>query len=235
MLNFNEKNIIDYCCNHSQKKSTILQNIESFTLANENIPQMISGQIVVNFLKSVIKMINAKKIVEVGTFTGFSAVAMAESLPPDGELHTCELMNKHVQTAQSFFNKSNNIKNKIFIHAGSAIQSLEQLPSNSFDMAFIDADKINYLTYYKQCLKLVKKGGIIIYMVCSFFDSEGLYQINHFIKNNKNFKTVKFDNKRLKIAKKIINKKGFLYTIQTRLENKIFIDGFFAAKLIKND
>ena len=82
---------------------------------------------------------------------------------------------------------------------------------------------------------LLKKGGIIIYMVCSFFDSEGLYQIKHFIKNNKNFKTVKFDNKRLKITKKIINKKGFLYTIPTRLENKIFIDGFFAAKLIKND
>ena len=106
-------------------------------------------------------MINAKRIIEVGTFTGYSALQMAEALPSSGEIHTCELMEKHVKTAQSFFDRSE-IGNKITIHAGPALNSLEQLPSGDFDMAFIDADKSNYLDYYKRCLTLVRGGGVII-------------------------------------------------------------------------
>ena len=86
---------------------------------------------------------------------------MAEALPKDGEIHTCELMEKHVKTAQSFFDRSDYGK-KITIHQGSALNSLEQLQAGSFDMAFIDADKTNYLEYYQRCLALIKKGGVII-------------------------------------------------------------------------
>tara|TARA_B100000809_G_C14633980_1_gene349649 strand:- start:83 stop:523 length:441 start_codon:yes stop_codon:yes gene_type:complete len=94
-------------------------------------------------------------------FTGFSALKMAEILSDDGEVHTCELMDKHIKTARGFFDKSNHGK-KITIHSGPAIESLEQLKSGSFDMAFIDADKINYLSYYQICLTLIKQSGIII-------------------------------------------------------------------------
>ena len=153
--------ILDYCRQHSKADSSLLSNLEKYTWENEDVPQMISGPLVGKFLQSIIIMINAKRIVEVGTFTGYSALQMAEVLPTDGEIHTCELMEKHVKTAQSFFDRSE-IGNKITIHEGPALNSLEQLPSGDFDMAFIDADKSNYLDYYKRCLILVRSGGVII-------------------------------------------------------------------------
>ena len=107
------------------------------------------------------RLVGAKRILEIGTFTGYSALQMAEVLPSDGEIHTCELMEKHAKTAQSFFNKSEHGK-KITIHQGPGISSLESLKIGSFDMAFIDADKSNYMEYYKRCLALIRKGGIVI-------------------------------------------------------------------------
>ena len=153
--------LINYCQDHSEENSSIIKDIEKYTWDNEDVPQMISGQLVGNFLQSIIKMIQAKRIVEIGMFTGFSALKMAEVLPDDGEIHTCELMDKHIKTARSFFDKSNH-GNKIIIHSGPAIESLGQLKSGSFGMAFIDADKINYLSYYQICFTLIKKSGIII-------------------------------------------------------------------------
>ena len=153
--------MLDYCRDHSQADSSLLMELINYTWENEEIPQMISGQLVGNFLKSLIKLLRAKRIVEVGTFTGYSALQMAEALPKDGEIHTCELMEKHAKTAQSFFDRSD-YGNKITIHQGSALNSLEQLQAGSFDMAFIDADKTNYLEYYQHCLALIKKGGVII-------------------------------------------------------------------------
>ena len=153
--------VLDYCRDHSQTDSSLLIELINYTWENEEIPQMISGQLVGNFLKSLIKLLRAKRIVEVGTFTGYSALQMAEALPKDGEIHTCELMEKHAKTAQSFFDRSD-YGNKITIHQGPALNSLEQLQAGSFDMAFIDADKTNYLEYYQRCLALIKKGGVII-------------------------------------------------------------------------
>ena len=155
------EDLINYCQSHSEKNSSILKDIEKYTWDNEDVPQMISGQLVGNFLQSIIKMIQAKRILEIGMFTGFSALKMAEVLSNDGKIHTCELMDKHIKTARSFFDKSNH-GNKIIIHSGPAIESLGQLKSGSFDMAFIDADKINYLSYYQICFTLIKKSGIII-------------------------------------------------------------------------
>ena len=153
--------ILDYCRQHSKADSSLLSNLEKYTWENEDVPQMISGPLVGKFLQSIIRMINAKRIVEVGTFTGYSALQMAEALPTDGEIHTCELMEKHANTAQLFINQSS-YKSKITIHRGSALQSLEQFQANSFDMAFIDADKPSYLEYYKHCLILIRQGGVIV-------------------------------------------------------------------------
>ena len=158
---FKSEEILDYCRQHSKADSSLLTHIEKYTWENEEVPQMISGSLVGKFLQSIIIMINAKRIVEVGTFTGYSALQMAEVLPTDGEIHTCELMEKHVKTAQSFFSRSK-FGSKITIHEGPALNSLEQLPAGDFDMAFIDADKSNYLDYYKRCLILVRSCGVII-------------------------------------------------------------------------
>ena len=153
--------LLDYCLEHSCANSSLLSDLEKYTYENEDVPQMISGQLVGSFLQSVILMTHAKRIVEVGMFTGFSALKMAEVLPDDGRVYTCELMDKHVKTAQSFFDKSNH-GSKITIHSGQALQSLEQMRAGSFDVAFIDADKINYLNYYERCFALVRDGGVII-------------------------------------------------------------------------
>ncbi|MBC8256400.1 MAG: class I SAM-dependent methyltransferase [Candidatus Marinimicrobia bacterium] len=153
--------LLEYCKDRSSTDSGLLIELEKYTWENEDVPQMICGQLVGNFLQSVIKLSQAKRIVEVGTFTGYSALKMAEALPDDGEIHTLELMEKHANTAQSFFDRSKN-GSKITIHRGPALASLEQLKSTSFDMAFIDADKTNYLEYYKRCLTLMRNGGAIV-------------------------------------------------------------------------
>ena len=153
--------LLDYCRGHSKENSSMVMELEKYTFENEDVPQMISGQLVGGFLQSVILMTRAKRVLEVGMFTGFSALKMAEVLPDSGEIHTCELMDKHVKTAQSFFDRSNH-GSKITIHSGPALQALEQMQSGSFDMAFIDADKINYLDYYQRCFTLIRRGGIII-------------------------------------------------------------------------
>ena len=130
MIDYNSEDIQAYCKSHTDDNNTLLSKLEKYTWENEEVPQMISGQMVGKFLQSAIQMIDAKKIVEVGTFTGYSALQMAEVLPSDGEIHTCELMEKHAKTAQSFFNKSEHGK-KITIHQGPGISSLESLKIGS--------------------------------------------------------------------------------------------------------
>ena len=161
MNNKEQKAMYEYCEEHSNVDSDLLLKINKYTWENEDIPQMISGQLVGKFLQSIILMSKAKNILEIGTFTGYSALQMAEALPPDGKIHTCELMNKHANTAKLFFEQSKH-KDQIIIHQGPAIKTLEQLQANSFDLAFIDADKKNYLEYYKRSYPLIRQGGIII-------------------------------------------------------------------------
>ena len=161
MIDSITENIHGYCKEHTASDNRLLSEVERYTWENEDVPQMISGQMVGKFLQSIIRMIAAQKIVEVGTFTGYSALQMAEAIPLDGEIHTCELMKKHTETAQSFFDKSDYGK-KITIHQGPALESLETLKVGDFDMAFIDADKSTYLEYYKRCLALIRNRGVII-------------------------------------------------------------------------
>ena len=122
---------------------------------------MLSGPLVSGLLQLLIKVTGAKNILEIGMFTGYSTLKMAEALPEDGEIHTCELMEKHVKTAESWFNKSND-GYKITIHHGRAIDQLNSFKIGSFDLIFIDADKINYPEYYMRSTTLLKVGGIAV-------------------------------------------------------------------------
>ena len=154
-------NLENYCIEHSQQESDLQKEIREHTYKNERYPQMISGVLVGNFLHSLIKAINAKRILEVGMFTGYSAASMVQAIPEDGQIHTCEYMDEHIKTARKFFNKSK-YKNMINIHDGLAINTLENFKVNTFDFAFIDADKINYMNYYMRCMQLIKSKGIIV-------------------------------------------------------------------------
>ena len=92
-------------------------------------------------------------------FTGYSALKMAEALPENGKIYTCELMEKHINTASKWIKKSES-GYKISIHKGPALQSLERMKDLTFDLVFIDADKVNYPNYYKITYDLLKKGGV---------------------------------------------------------------------------
>ena len=156
-----KNNFEDYCINKSYPENDLLNQIKKFTFDTEPAPQMISGPIVCNTLLMFIKMINAKKILEVGMFTGYSALYMAQGLDRDGEIHTCEIMDRHIKNASQFFKKSK-YKKQIFIHKGEAINTLENFKTNYFDLIFIDADKKNYIEYYNKSIQLVRKNGIIV-------------------------------------------------------------------------
>jgi caffeoyl-CoA O-methyltransferase len=138
----------------------ILTELIDYTYKEKEAPNMISGNMVGNLLCILAKSISAKKVLDVGMFTGYSALKLASSIPEDGEVHTFELAENHIKSAQKFFDKSN--YNNIIIHKGKALKNLETLPADTFNFAFIDADKINYIEYYKRCMILIKKGGIIV-------------------------------------------------------------------------
>jgi len=155
-----DKNIYDYCAKYSIKDDSILDDLIEYTYNNKDAPNMISGNMVGNFLYILSKSINAKMVLDVGMFTGYSALKLASSIPYNGKVHTFELAENHINSAKKFFNQSE--YNNIIIHEGKALENLEKLPSNTFDFAFIDADKMNYIEYYKRCMTLIRVGGIIV-------------------------------------------------------------------------
>ena len=158
-MKFNPEEIESYCKSYSLKDTLLLQELTKTTWNSEEIPQMLSGSLVGGLLQTLIKISGAVNVLEIGMFTGYSALKMAEALPQNGTLDTCELMDKHIKTATEWFKKSKN-GFKITIHRGPAIQSLEKMKGLLFDMVFIDADKVNYPKYHKVALKLLKIGGI---------------------------------------------------------------------------
>ena len=158
-MKFNPEEIESYCKSYSLKDTLLLQELTKTTWNSEEIPQMLSGSLVGGLLQTLIRISGAVSVLEIGMFTGYSALKMAEALPQNGTLDTCELMDKHIKTATEWFKKSKN-GFKITIHKGPAVQSLEKMKGFLFDMVFIDADKVNYPKYHKIALKLLKIGGI---------------------------------------------------------------------------
>ena len=158
-MSFNPEKIESYCKKFSIKDSSLLSELTKLTWQSEDIPQMLSGSLVGGLLQTLIKISGAVNVLEIGMFTGYSALKIAEALPRNGKLHTCELMDKHIKTATQWFKKSKN-GDKITVHKGPAIKSLEKMKNFSFDMVFIDADKVNYPKYHTISLELLKKGGI---------------------------------------------------------------------------
>ena len=113
------------------------------------------------FLHLIIKISNIKNVLEIGTFTGLSALSISLALPDDGKLIALDKNEETNKVAKNFFKKANQ-DHKIKTIIKPALESLEELKNNKFDMVFIDADKMNYKIYYEKSLKLVNKNGLII-------------------------------------------------------------------------
>ena len=150
-----------YINNFSLKLNPVQKEIINYnnTLGNEKRMQVAISQCY--FLHLIIKISNTKNVLEIGTFTGLSALSIALALPEDGKLIALDKDKESNMIAVDFFKKANQ-DNKIQTIVKPALDSLDELKNYKFDMVFIDADKLNYKEYYEKSLKIIKKGGLII-------------------------------------------------------------------------
>ena len=158
-MDFIDEKIEEYAFNHTSYEGDLLKRLEEETYEKLEIPQMTTGRIEARLLKLLARLVSAKRILEIGTFAGYSALSMAEALPEEGELVTCEEDPVAISFARKYFDLSKNGK-KITQMEGPALESLESI-KGPFDMAFIDADKENYGNYYEVILPMIRSGGLI--------------------------------------------------------------------------
>lgn len=151
--------IEDYAVRHSSPESTLFKALAKRTYAETRYPQMQVGHIEGSFLRFLVRVSGAKRVLEIGTFTGYSALAMAEALPKGGRLITCDIDPENTRIARDAWAKSPHGK-KIQLMLGPAEETLKKL-KGPFDFVFIDADKPNYINYWELCMPKVRKGGVI--------------------------------------------------------------------------
>ncbi|MDA7713458.1 class I SAM-dependent methyltransferase [Candidatus Pelagibacter sp.] len=152
-----EKYINDF----SLKLNPIQQEIIDYNNTLGDVKRMQVATSQCHFLHLIIKTSNIRNVLEIGTFTGLSALSIALALPENGKLIALDKNEETNKIAVCFFKKAN-LDNKIKTIVKPALDSLEELKNNKFDMVFIDADKMNYKEYYERSLKLVNKGGLVI-------------------------------------------------------------------------
>lgn len=142
------------------REDELLQKIHDETVANHPQAHMISGMVQGQFLSMISELTRPLYILEIGTFTGFSALCLAKGLQEEGELHTIELREADAETSRKNFALSK-WNNKIHLHTGNALDIIPALP-HQWDLVFIDADKTGYINYYELVLPRLSKNGLII-------------------------------------------------------------------------
>lgn len=150
----------DYAARFTTPTDSLLQEIEKYTLENHPHANMLSGPIQGKLLEMISRMIRPERILEIGTFMGYSALCLAKGLTSDGQLHTIDIRKEDADIAQNYFSKSLYSK-QIILHVGNALDIIPTL-NETWDLIFIDADKVNYINYYELTLPLLKKGGFIL-------------------------------------------------------------------------
>jgi len=150
-----------YISNFSLKLNPIQQEIIDYNNTLGDVKRMQVATSQCHFLHLIIKISNIKNVLEIGTFTGLSTLSIALALPDDGKLTALDKDKETNKVALSFFKKANQ-DNKIQTIVKPALDSLDELKNNKFDLVFIDADKMNYKEYYERSLNLLDKGGLII-------------------------------------------------------------------------
>ncbi|HEV7382026.1 MAG TPA: O-methyltransferase [Dyadobacter sp.] len=159
-MKFLADGIEEYSEQHTEKESDLLQKLNRETHAKVLNPRMLSGHVQGRLLSMISRMIRPDHILEVGTYTGYSALCLCEGLTSQGSLVTIDINEELETMTRSFFNDSP-FSDKIDYRIGNAVDIIPTL-AGSFDIAFIDADKKNYINYFHLCLEKVRKGGFII-------------------------------------------------------------------------
>ena len=149
-----------YSEKYSSKQGPLLDEIEAYTMSYHPHAHMLSGYLQGRFLAMMSQLLQPKRVLEIGTFMGYSALCLAEGLTADGRLHTIELRDEDADRAEGYFRRSNHA-DRIILHRGNALAILPTL-DESWDIVFIDEDKPGYSDYYRLVLPRVRPGGLII-------------------------------------------------------------------------
>lgn len=157
----NEQHLLDeYIEAHTTNDDAVLAELYRTTHLHVMNPRMASGPVQGQFLQFIVQMLKPKRILEIGTFTGYSAICLAKALPEGGLLTTIEANVEYEEIIRKYFDKAQ-VTNKIDLIFGDAKQVIPNLP-DEFDLVFIDADKISYPTYYDLVIDKVNAGGFIL-------------------------------------------------------------------------
>jgi caffeoyl-CoA O-methyltransferase len=149
-----------YAQTHSMPESAVCRALREETLRTMDYAQMLVGPLEGAFLKMMAQLVGAKRVLEIGMFTGYSALCFAEAIPDDGRVVTCEVDEESAAVARRYFSQAPFGK-KIEIRMGPALDTMRAV-TGPFDLIFIDADKTNYVNYYRRALDLLTLRGVIL-------------------------------------------------------------------------
>ena len=150
----------EYISRYVSDEDALLKEVNEYTIKNHPRSHMISGHLQGKFLEMISYMVKPERILEIGTFTGYSALCLAKGLKPNGFLHTIELREEDAATAKGFFSRSS-LSQKIILHIGDALEIIGET-DETWDLVFIDADKENYINYFNLVLPKLKPNGFIL-------------------------------------------------------------------------
>ena len=159
-MQFIPKELDDYVVKHSQDEPKLLQQLNRETYQKILQPRMLCGHFQGRILSMISKLVNPKNILEIGTYTGYSALCLAEGIKTDGELHTIDIDEELYEFQRKYFDKSE-FGHQIYQHLGNALEIIPKLDI-TFDLVFIDADKENYSNYFNCVIDKLNAGGIIL-------------------------------------------------------------------------
>lgn len=159
-MNFLPEKIDEYVVDNSQKEPQILQELTKETWQRVLNPRMLSGAFQGRILSMISKIINPKDILEIGTYTGYSAICIAEGISNEATIDTID-KNEELEDIQNKYFKKSGFRDQIKQHIGNALEIIPTL-DKKFDLVFIDADKSNYCNYFNLVIGKMKKGGIIL-------------------------------------------------------------------------
>jgi len=148
-----------YAADHTTASTDLLSRLAEETRATLDAPQMLTGTVEGRFLEFLVFATQAKRVLEFGTYSGYSSISMAAALPAGGHIDTCEVEEKHASVAQRYIDEAG-YSDRITIHLGPAVETVERL-EGEFDFVFIDADKPNYVNYYEAVLPRLSERGLI--------------------------------------------------------------------------
>jgi len=159
-MHFLSEELENYAAQHTEDEPFLLQELNKRTHLNVLQPRMISGHFQGRFLSFLSKMVQPRTILEIGTYTGYATLCLAEGLHPEGVLHTIDIKEELTDLQREFFDRSG-YGNQIVQHLGKAADIIPSL-NTTFDLVFIDADKQNYAHYFDLVIEKMNRGGIIL-------------------------------------------------------------------------